>query len=152
VTIWRDFPGAAADARQEPAVVTIGNFDGVHRGHQALLARARELGRPVVAVSFDPHPARVFAPDRAPHLLCSLARRVELLGEHGADEVRLLAFDREMASWSPEEFIDRVLMRELRRPLSSSARTSGSVHAPPGTSPCCASWGSAPDSSPRVSA
>lgn len=114
MTIWRDFPGAAADARQEPAVVTIGNFDGVHRGHQALLARARELGRPVVAVSFDPHPARVFAPDRAPHLLCSLARRVELLGEHGADEVRLLAFDREMASWSPEEFIDRVLTRELK--------------------------------------
>ncbi len=94
--------------------MTIGNFDGVHLGHQALLARARALGSPVVAVSFDPHPARIFAPDRAPKLLCTLERRVELLTAHGADEVRLLAFDRAMAGWSPEEFIDRVIVQELR--------------------------------------
>lgn len=95
-------------------MVTIGNFDGVHLGHQALLARARAMGSPVVAVSFDPHPARVFAPDRAPRLLCTLARRVQLLKAHGADEVRLLAFDRAMAGWSPEEFIARVIVAELR--------------------------------------
>ena len=112
--IWREFPGAAAAPRTEPAVVTIGNFDGVHRGHQALLARARQIGQPVVAVSFDPHPARVFAPDGAPKMLCTLERRLELLAAHGADEVRLLAFDRNMASWSPEEFVDRVIVSELR--------------------------------------
>jgi riboflavin kinase/FMN adenylyltransferase len=114
VTIWREFPGAATEPRQESAVVTIGNFDGVHVGHQALLARARAIGSPVVAVSFDPHPARIFAPDRAPKLLCTLGRRVELLKAHGADEVRLLAFDRDMAAWSPEDFIDRVIVQELR--------------------------------------
>jgi riboflavin kinase / FMN adenylyltransferase len=114
MSIWRAFPGAATEPRAEPAVVTIGNFDGVHRGHQQLLARAGAIGRPVVAVSFDPHPARVFVPDTAPPLLCTLARRVELLKAHGADEVRLLAFDREMASWSPGEFVDRVIVAELR--------------------------------------
>jgi riboflavin kinase/FMN adenylyltransferase len=114
VTIWRDFPGAATEPRTQPAIVTIGNFDGIHRGHQQLLARAAAIGRPVVAVSFDPHPARVFAPDDAPRQLCTLARRIELLKVHGADEVRLLAFDREMAAWSPEDFVDRVIVRELR--------------------------------------
>ena len=112
--IWRDVPGAATTPRDEPAVVTIGNFDGVHRGHQHLLQVARELGGPVVAVTFDPHPTAVFAPDKAPKLLTSFARRIELLRENGADEVRALAFDREMAAWSPEEFVRTVLVGELR--------------------------------------
>jgi len=114
VTIWRDIPGVASGPREEPAVVTIGNFDGVHRGHQHLLAAAAATGRPVVAVTFDPHPARLFAPDRAPKLLCTLERRIELLRENGADEIRVLAFDREVASWSPTEFIERVIVGELR--------------------------------------
>lgn len=114
MTIWRNIPGAATRPREEPAVVTIGNFDGVHRGHQHLLAAAAAAGRPVVAVTFDPHPARLFAPDKAPKLLCTLERRIELLREHGADEVRVLAFDREIAGWSPAEFIDRVIVGELR--------------------------------------
>lgn len=114
MSIWRDVPGAATEPRTDPAVVTIGNFDGVHRGHQQLLDRAAAVGRPVVAVSFDPHPARLFAPDAAPRQLGTVDRRIELLKEHGADEVRLLAFDREMASWSPEEFVDRVLVEQLR--------------------------------------
>jgi len=95
-------------------VVTIGNFDGVHRGHQHLLTAAAAAGRPVVAVTFDPHPARLFAPDRAPKLLCTLERRLELLREHGADEIRVLAFDREVSGWTPEEFIERVIVGELR--------------------------------------
>jgi riboflavin kinase/FMN adenylyltransferase len=94
--------------------VTIGNFDGVHRGHQHLLATAAAAGRPVVAMTFDPHPARLFAPDKAPKLLCTLERRIELLREHGADEVRVLAFDLDVAAWTPEEFIERVIVRELR--------------------------------------
>jgi riboflavin kinase/FMN adenylyltransferase len=113
-TIWRDVPGTATRPREEPAVVTIGNFDGVHRGHQHLLAAAAAVGRPVVAVTFDPHPARLFAPDRAPKLLCTLERRIELLREHGADEIRVLAFDRAVASWSPAEFIERIIVGELR--------------------------------------
>ena len=111
--IWRDVPGVATGPRTEPAVVTIGNFDGVHRGHQHLLASAAAAGRPVVAVTFDPHPARLFAPDKAPKLLCTLDRRIELLREHGADEIRVLAFDREVAAWTPAEFIERVIVGEL---------------------------------------
>lgn len=113
-SFWRDIPGVATGPREEPAVVTIGNFDGVHRGHQHLLAAAAAAGRPVVAVTFDPHPARLFAPDKAPKLLCTLERRIELLREHGADEIRVLAFDRDVAGWSPEEFVDRVIVGELR--------------------------------------
>lgn len=114
MTIWRDVPGVATAPRTDPAVVTIGNFDGVHRGHQHLLAAAAAAGRPVVAVTFDPHPARLFAPERAPKLLCTLERRIELLREHGADEIRVLAFDREVAAWTPAEFIERVVVGELR--------------------------------------
>jgi riboflavin kinase/FMN adenylyltransferase len=113
VIIWRDVPGAATEPRDEPAVVTIGNFDGVHRGHQHLLDVARDLGGPVVAVTFDPHPTAVFAPDQAPKLLTTFARRIELLQQNGADEVRALAFDREMAAWPPEEFVRTVLVGEL---------------------------------------
>lgn len=113
-TIWRDVPGVATGPRDDPAVITIGNFDGVHRGHQHLLATAAAVGRPVVAVTFDPHPARLFAPERAPKLLCTLERRIELLREYGADEIRVLAFDRELADWTPAEFIDRVVVGELR--------------------------------------
>lgn len=115
MTIWRDVAGSAVAPRREPSAVTIGAFDGVHRGHQALLARTREAGAglPVVAVTFDPHPTAIFAPDRVPTRLTTLERRVELLLEHGADEVRVLAFTREMAAWSPQEFVQRALLDAL---------------------------------------
>lgn len=112
--IWREVEGAVTGARDAPAVITIGNFDGVHRGHQHLLDMAQAAGSPVVAVTFDPHPAEFLAPDRAPKRLTTLPRRIELLRHHGADEVRVLAFDGDMASWSAQEFIDRVLVDELR--------------------------------------
>ena len=114
VVIWRATRGAATTPRDASAVVTIGTFDGVHRGHQALIDRARAAGSPVVAVTFEPHPVEVFAPDKAPRRLTTIERRVELLHEVGADEVRVLAFDREMAAWSPQEFVDRVVVGQLR--------------------------------------
>ena len=88
-------------------VAIIGNFDGVHGGHVALVQRARLAagdGGGVVAVTFDPHPAAILRPDDAPTALTSLDRRVDLLREAGADEVVVLAFTPELASRSPEEF------------------------------------------------
>ena len=92
-------------------VVVIGNFDGVHRGHVGLLRLAKESepNARLVAVTFWPHPMSVVRPDQAPPLLCSLERRLELLTEAGVDDVTVVEFTPEVASWSPEEFVDRVL-------------------------------------------
>jgi riboflavin kinase/FMN adenylyltransferase len=115
VQIWRTLDDVPADLGA--TVVVIGNFDGVHLGHQRVLARARETaderGLPVVAVTFDPHPMAVLRPEHAPTQLTTIERRAELLGEAGADHVLALPFDRDMASWSPEEFMRRVLVESL---------------------------------------
>ena len=119
VAIWREYEGAAVVPSDRPTMVTIGNFDGVHRGHQAVLAQCRvhhdEL--PLVAVTFDPHPLAVLAPEHAPRKLTTLERRIEMLRAHGADEVRVLAFDTEMAGWSPEDFITRIIVEQLHASL-----------------------------------
>jgi len=88
-------------------VVAIGVFDGVHRGHQEILNRAKEIadGGSVIALTFDPHPATVFAPDRAPKLLVTLPDRVVLLKIHNADQVAVIKFDEKFASMSPEDFL-----------------------------------------------
>lgn len=100
-----------------PTTVVVGNFDGVHLGHRHVLQRAREVadegGRTLVAVTFDPHPMAVLRPEHAPTSLTSLETRAELLGDAGADAVLALPFDRAVASWSPEEFIERVLVDGL---------------------------------------
>ena len=106
----------------EPSVVTIGNFDGVHLGHRHVLARARELAGslgcdsplPVVAVTFDPHPLEVIAPDHAPLRLSTLHQRIALLRAAGADRVYVLDFSKDMSSWTPDEFVQRVLVDQLR--------------------------------------
>ncbi len=112
VAIWKAVEGAPGTPVSEPTAITIGNFDGVHRGHQALLAATREAadGLATVAITFDPHPVSVFAPDRAPKRLTTLERRIELLHQHGADHVRVLDFTPEMAAWSPQEFVDAVVL------------------------------------------
>ena len=90
-------------------VVTIGNFDGVHRGHRMLVERARSRADAapdprVVVVTFDPHPLSVLRPDMAPELLTTMPRRTELLLAAGADDVVVLPFTRELSEQSPEEF------------------------------------------------
>jgi riboflavin kinase/FMN adenylyltransferase len=93
--------------------VTIGNFDGVHLGHQALVAaaveRARASGGVVVVLTFDPHPARVVSPDRAPAALSTLAQKEELLAGLGVDRLAVLPFDASVAGLGPEAFAREVL-------------------------------------------
>lgn len=100
-----------------PSVVTIGVFDGVHRGHQRIVARAaevaRELGLPLVVVTFDPHPSEVIRPGAHPAMLCSLRRRAQLLAEFGADAVCLLQFTLEFSHLGPEEFVRTALADRL---------------------------------------
>ncbi len=99
----------------ETNVVVIGVFDGVHKGHQVLLNRAKEIadGRNIVALTFDPHPTTVFAPDRAPTMLTTLADRVELLKIHNADQVAVMKFNEKFAAMSPEDFVQTVLVSQL---------------------------------------
>jgi riboflavin kinase/FMN adenylyltransferase len=99
----------------ESNVVVIGVFDGVHKGHQQLLNRAKEIssGRPIVALTFDPHPTTVFAPDKAPTMLTTLADRVELLKIHNADQVAVMKFNEKFAAMSPEDFVSTVLVNQL---------------------------------------
>ncbi|MBA3782046.1 MAG: bifunctional riboflavin kinase/FAD synthetase [Nocardioides sp.] len=113
--VWRSLDEIPADLGA--TTVVIGNFDGLHRGHRVVLGRARakadEIGLPLVAVTFDPHPMSVLRPEHAPQQLTSIETRVDLLAEVGVDGVLVLPFDREMAAWSPQEFIDRVLVEAL---------------------------------------
>jgi riboflavin kinase/FMN adenylyltransferase len=96
-------------------VVVIGVFDGVHKGHQELLNRAKAIadGREIVVLTFDPHPTTVFAPDRAPAMLTTLSDRVELLKIHGADQVAVMKFNEKFAAMSPEDFVKGVLVEQL---------------------------------------
>src|ERR1700761_6686646 len=96
-------------ASQRGAIVALGNFDGFHVGHQAVvgraLARARAEGRPAMVASFDPHPARLFRPDAPPFLLTTIPQRLDLFEAVGADAALALPFDRALAAVSPEGFV-----------------------------------------------
>lgn len=98
-------------------VACIGVFDGVHRGHQSLVDIARHradaLGVPLVAITFDPHPAAVVGPRHAPTSLATVPHRIELLTAAGADAVDVLHFDEAMSAMGPQEFVHRVLVDRL---------------------------------------
>ncbi|MEG0860509.1 MAG: bifunctional riboflavin kinase/FAD synthetase [Pseudomonas sp.] len=98
-------------------VATIGNFDGVHRGHQAILARLREraveLGVPSCVVIFEPQPREYFAPDTAPARLARLRDKVALLAAEGVDRVLCLAFNQRLSKLSAAEFVDTILVDGL---------------------------------------
>lgn len=97
---------------RRPRVVTVGTFDGVHRGHQALVASARERGRalgvPVTAITFEPVPAQVLRPEQFPGRICSAEVKLRLLAELGLDEIVTLTFDHDLAQQTPEEFMEAV--------------------------------------------
>jgi riboflavin kinase / FMN adenylyltransferase len=111
--VLRGIPAAAAG----PTALTIGNFDGVHLGHQAMLAElkraAARLGVPACLLTFEPHPREFFAPDRAPTRLTSLREKLELLARHGVDRVHVCRFNYALAQTSPDEFVERIIARGL---------------------------------------
>ena len=111
--LTRGVPAAAAG----PTALTIGNFDGVHVGHQAMLAElkraAGRLGVPACVLTFEPHPREFFAPDKAPTRLTSLREKLELLADCGIERAHLCRFDYRFAQITAEDFIERVIARGL---------------------------------------
>jgi riboflavin kinase/FMN adenylyltransferase len=101
-----------------PSVAAIGNFDGMHLGHQEILSavvrEARALGVRSVAITFDPHPERFLRPAKAPRLLTTMDERVKLLATTGIDTVVVLPFDAELAGLTAKEFVQRILVGDLR--------------------------------------
>ena len=101
-----------------PHAVTIGNFDGLHLGHQAMLARlqdvARTRGLPTCVLSFEPHPREFFAPDQAPARLSSLREKAEHLQRLGIDRLHVFRFDRAFSALTADAFIEQVLGRTLQ--------------------------------------
>jgi riboflavin kinase / FMN adenylyltransferase len=100
-----------------PCVVTLGNFDGVHKGHRAVLSavveQAGTRGAHSVAVTFDPHPVAVIHPERAPQIITSPDHRLDLLSATGLDAVLVMEFTPEFARWTPERFVTEVFVNAL---------------------------------------
>jgi riboflavin kinase/FMN adenylyltransferase len=98
--------------------LTIGNFDGVHRGHQAMLSRlseaAEDLALPPAVLTFEPHPREFFAPESAPPRLSTLRDKLERFASLGMARVHVARFDASLAKLSAEEFINQILVRNLR--------------------------------------
>ncbi|WP_413060950.1 bifunctional riboflavin kinase/FAD synthetase [Sphingomonas carotinifaciens] len=119
-------------------IVALGNFDGFHLGHQAVVgaavARARGEGRPAIVATFDPHPVRLFRPDTPPFRLTTLAQRARLFAEAGADAMVVFRFDEALAALSAEAFVTERLRERLRvggvvtgEDFTFGARKSGNV-------------------------
>lgn len=111
------FPDDPRPAHWRRPIVALGNFDGLHRGHQKIVERvcrqAREHAATPVVMTFDPHPWRVVRPDKAPPLLMTLAQRVEALGREGIEGVAIVRFTPELSQWEPETFVQRALAEWL---------------------------------------
>ncbi|WP_010147621.1 bifunctional riboflavin kinase/FAD synthetase [Serinicoccus profundi] len=112
-TSLEDLPGDLG-----PTVATLGNFDGVHLGHRAVLRTVTDLAReralPAVAVTFDPHPVAVLHPERAPKEIAGLEHRLDLLEQAGLDGVVVIEFTREYALLPPEDFVVQTFVEALR--------------------------------------
>ena len=108
--------GASA-APLPPVALTVGNFDGIHRGHQAMLQRllagARTHGLQSCVLTFEPHPREFFAAQSAPTRLTSLREKLELLAAHGVERTHVQRFDRRFAALAPEAFVEEVLAKRL---------------------------------------
>ncbi len=111
--VFRTIPEQAS----QPTVLTIGNFDGLHLGHRAMLerlvAKARELGLPATVMTFEPHPRELFSPEQAPARLTSMREKLELLDSCGVDRTYVCHFSRKLASLSADDFIGKLLVRGL---------------------------------------
>src|SRR5215467_469901 len=101
-----------------PTLVSVGNFDGVHRAHTRVLAeivrRARTRGAKSMAVTFEPHPMRILRPDSTPKLLTPTAAKLKLLEQSGVDAALLLPFTRDLSLMGPREFVQQILCDRLR--------------------------------------
>jgi riboflavin kinase/FMN adenylyltransferase len=108
----------ACDATLPPVALTIGNFDGIHRGHQAMLERlvdeARKRALVGCVLTFEPHPREFFAPESAPTRLASLREKFELLAAHKVERVHVQRFTGSFAALEPEAFVERVLAKRLK--------------------------------------
>ena len=113
--IYRSLP--EIPAAFGPCAITIGNFDGVHRGHRQIIERIVAIARAnnwkSAVLTFDPHPTKLVAPDRAPRLLTTPEQRARLILEQGIDEVLILPFTSEIAKLTPEEFVRDILVGKL---------------------------------------
>jgi riboflavin kinase/FMN adenylyltransferase len=99
-------------------VATIGNFDGMHVGHQAIVGgvveRARELGRPSAVITFHPHPLSIVAPDRVPRQILTLGQKQEILRDLGVDALLIVPFTHDFSRWTADRFIQEFLVGALR--------------------------------------
>lgn len=105
------------DAASGPVALTIGNFDGLHLGHQAMLAKLRSAAAarslPACVMTFEPHPREFFAPDQAPVRLTSLREKLEQLAQYGVDRVLVCRFNFALAQVTAQEFLERILVRGM---------------------------------------
>jgi riboflavin kinase/FMN adenylyltransferase len=117
MSIVRYFPDDAPPKWGHP-VVALGNFDGVHRGHQQLVEqirrRAAEHAGTSVVMTFDPHPPRVLRPDKAPPLLMTLDQKIEAFTRAGVDAIVVVKFTPELSQWEPEYFVEAALVDWLQ--------------------------------------